>query len=86
MGGRFGYTCLTASSGDEGIRLMDVESPDLVAYHTRETDRRAEEVRARIHLAKPFASVDFVGVVQRALAGAAAPRLRSGLSGFAAGH
>ncbi len=98
--GRFGYTCLTASSGDEGIRLMDVESPDLVvtdlrmpgidgvavarhaqertpaipvvlmtAYHTRETERRAEEVGVGIHLAKPFASVDFVSAVQRALAG-----------------
>lgn len=97
--GRFGYTCLTASSADEAIKLMDVESPDLVVtdlrmpgtdgmavarrarehvpaipvvvmtvYHTPETGRRAEEAGATIHLAKPFASADFVSAVQRALA------------------
>jgi CheY-like chemotaxis protein len=98
--GRFGYTCLTASSGDEAIRLMDGEAPDLVVtdlrmpgldgvavarrarehappipvvlmtvYQSRETDRLAEEVGVTIHFAKPFASVDFVSAVQRALAG-----------------
>jgi len=96
--GRFGYTCLTASSSDEAIGLMEVESPDLVvtdlrmpgmdgmavarraqdhtppipvvlmtAYHTRETGRRAEEVGVTVHLAKPFANVDLVSAVQRAL-------------------
>lgn len=97
--GRFGYTCLTASSADEAVRRMDVESPDLVvtdlqmpgmdgvavarrarehippipvvlmtAYHTRETERRAAEVGVAIHLAKPFANLDLVRGVQRALA------------------
>ncbi|HXJ78629.1 MAG TPA: response regulator [Candidatus Methylomirabilis sp.] len=28
--GRSGYTCLTASSGSDGIRAIEVESPDLV--------------------------------------------------------
>ncbi len=96
--GRFGYRCLTASSADEAIGLMAVESPDVVVtdlrmpgmdgvavarrarertppipvvlmtvYHTRETERRAEAVGVTIHLAKPFANVDFVSAVQRAL-------------------
>lgn len=96
--GRFGYTCRTATSGEEAIRLMDVESPDLVVtdlrmpgvdglavarrahertppipvvlmtgYLTRETERRAEEAGAAIRLAKPFASLDLVGAVRRAL-------------------
>ena len=98
--GRFGYTCLTASSGHKGIGLIDAESPDLVvtdlhmpgidgiavarhaqertppipvilmtAYASRETERQAGEVGVTIHLAKPFASIDFVRAVQRVLTG-----------------
>ncbi len=33
--GRQGYTCRVASSGDEGIRAMEAESPDVVVTDLR---------------------------------------------------
>jgi DNA-binding NtrC family response regulator len=33
--GREGYTCRVASSGDEGIRAVDAEAPDLVVTDLR---------------------------------------------------
>lgn len=96
--GRFGYTCLTASSGAEALQTIQAESPDLVvtalhppgidgvavarcarehippipvilttAYRVRGPHRELEEAGATIHLAKPFANLDLVRAVQRAL-------------------
>jgi CheY-like chemotaxis protein len=97
--GRFGYSCLTASSGAEAMQVIQAESPDLVVtdLHMPEVDgvavarrarehsppipvvlmnayrivphRKAQEAGVTIHLAKPFANVDLVSAVQRALSG-----------------
>ena len=96
--GRFGYGCLTASSGAEAIQVMQAERPDLVvtdlhmpgidgvavarcarehsppipvvlmtAYPMRVTHRQVQEAGATTHVEKPFASLDLVNAVQRAL-------------------
>jgi CheY-like chemotaxis protein len=102
--GRFGYSCLTASSGAEAMQIIQAESPDLVvtdlhmpgidgvavaryarehnppipvvlisAYPGRGPYRQVQETGATIHLAKPFANLDLVNAVQRALGGIAGP-------------
>lgn len=49
--GRQGYTCRVASSGDEGIRVMEAESPDVVVTDLRMPgmDGLAVARRARQH-------------------------------------
>ena len=96
--GRFGYRCLTASSGAEAMQVIQAESPDLVvtdlhmpgmdgaavarcarahcppipvvlmtAYPARMPHRQVQEAGATIQVAKPFANLDLVHAVQRAL-------------------
>lgn len=49
--GRFGYNCLTASSGAEAIVVMEIESPDVVVtdLHMPGIDGVAVARRAREH-------------------------------------
>ncbi len=98
--GRFGYSCLTASSGAAAMQAIEAESPDLVvtdlhmsgvdgvavarcarahsppipvvlmtAYPMRMPHRQVQEAGGTIHVAKPFANLDLVHAVQRALGG-----------------
>jgi len=50
--GRFGYKCLTATSGPEGIDAIEIESPDLVVtdLHLPGTDGVAVMRSARAHV------------------------------------
>lgn len=96
--GRQGYTCRVASSGDEGIRTMEAESPDVVvtdlrmpgmdglmvarharqhcppipvivmtAYTTSETHQDVRRMGGTTYLTKPFANVDLLNAVRRAV-------------------
>jgi CheY-like chemotaxis protein len=49
--GRFGYTCLTASSGTEAMAFMEVEAPDVVVtdLHMPGIDALAVTRHARGH-------------------------------------